>query len=207
MPETRLLVLRHFATKLNAGEGGAEKSRSWSHIGIDRKTAEPLADKAARVFDKHGVTSVTGSDLPRNTESMQLVASKMKEKPQIQGRREARTWNTGEAGKPEKEAREERKKFVRHPDEPMPGGESFNAFRNRTRPFLEGELAKQKANPGRQRAVVLHGHQAMDSENVLNDEPMKDEHWARLDEIKPGHMVWLVDDGKRARLEKLEGGK
>lgn len=198
-----ILVLRHFATPLNAGQGGAERSRSWSGVGIDRERAGPLADKAARIFDAHGVSEITGSDLPRAVQSMKLVASKMRERPKVAPSAQARTWNTGEAGKPEKDAREQRKKFVKHPDEPMPGGESFNDFRDRFRPFLEGQIAQARRNPEIKRAIVMHGHEVMDAENQLNGEPMKDEHWARLDQIKPGHAMELVDDGKRATLRQV----
>ena len=40
-----ILVLRHFPPPFNAGEGGQEKSRSWSRIGVDREAADPLADR------------------------------------------------------------------------------------------------------------------------------------------------------------------
>ncbi len=203
--EARLVVMRHFPTPYNKGGEGTERSRSWSRIGIDRETAEPLAEKAARIFDAHGVTHITSSDLPRAKQSMELVAGKMKERPEMKATAQARTWNTGAAGKPEKEAREQRKKYVKHPDEPMPGGESFNDQRNRLRPLIEKEFAEARRNPGAARAMVLHGHQVMDIENNLNGEPMKDEHWDRLDKMKPGDVMELVDDGKRVELRHISG--
>jgi broad specificity phosphatase PhoE len=199
-----ILIMRHFPTSLNAGEGRPEMSRSWSRKGIVRETAEPMAEKAARIFDRHGVTDIGGSDLPRAAQSAKLVAEKMKSRPVISSSSQARTWNTGQEGQPELKAREERKKFVKHPDEPMPGGESFNDFRDRVGPYLQRRFqqarALQKKDPKAKLADVLHGHEVMDAENVLNGEPMKDEHWARLDEIKPGHVMELRDDGKRVTM-------
>jgi broad specificity phosphatase PhoE len=201
-----ILVLRHFPTKYNSGEGGAERSRSWSDIGIDKKAAEPLADKAAKVFDAHGITHVTSSDLPRGKQSADLLASKMKQKPEVKSTYSARTWNTGEAGQPEKEAREKRKQYAKNPDEPMPGGESFNEFSDRLRGFLHTELAKAKAKPDEKRAVILHGHQVMHAEPGLAGEPNKESHWKALDEIKPGHILKLTDGPDGARMNKISGG-
>ena len=202
-----ILVLRHFPTRFNSGEGGAEKSRSWSDIGIDKKAAEPLADKAAKVFDAHGVTHVTSSDLARGKQSAQLLASKMKQKPEVRSTYSARTWNTGEAGQPEKEAREKRKLYAKNPDEPMPGGESFNEFRDRLTGFLHTELAKAKANPSEKRAVILHGHQVMDAEPGLAAKPNEEKHWKALDDVKPGHILRLTDGPGEAKMEKLSGGE
>ena len=200
MSDSSVLVLRHFPTPYNSGEGPAEKSRSWSKIGIDKKAAEPLADKAAKVFDQHGVSTITSSDLPRGTQSAKLLASKMKEKPEVWSTYSARTWNTGEAGQPEKEAREKRKEYAKHPEEPMPGGESFNDFRDRLVPFLHSELEKAKSKPNEKRAIILHGHQVMDAESGMAGEPNQESHWKALDEIKPGHLLELTQDGKMKKL-------
>lgn len=195
--------MRHLPTAYNSGEGGAEKSRSWSNISIDDKSSEPLANKAAKVFDSHGVSVITSSDLNRSKESAELVASKMEDKPELINSRGARTWNTGPAGKPERESREERKTYAQHPDEEMPGGESFNDFRARSSGFLSTELRKAAADPDKKRAIVLHGHQVMDAEAGLNDEPNEAKHWKMLDDIKPGQIMELTDGPNGAKLTRL----
>lgn len=200
---TSLLIMRHFPTSLNAGEGKPERSRSWSQKGIVRETAEPLAEKAARIFERHGVTEIGGSDLPRAAESARLVAEKMKQKPPVRLNASARTWKTGQEGQDEKKAREVRKKYVRHPDEPMPGGESFNDFRDRFGPYIRRRLMEARNNPNRKIAEVLHGHEVMDADHVLNDEDFPDEHWSRLDEIKPGHVMELRDDGHHVTMHPV----
>jgi broad specificity phosphatase PhoE len=205
--KTSILVLRHFPTPYNSGEGGAEKSRSWSNIGIDKKTAEPLADKAAKVFDAHGVSTITSSDLNRGKQSAQLLAEKMNTRPIVKSTYSARTWNTGEAGTPEKEAREERKKYAKNPDEEMPGGESFNTFRDRLTTFLTAELKKAEANPEEKRAIILHGHQVMDAEAGMQGRGNKESDWKALDEIKPGHILKLTDGPSGVKMEKLGEGE
>jgi broad specificity phosphatase PhoE len=198
-----ILIMRHFPTELNAGEGKPEMSRSWSRKGIVRESAEPLAEKAARIFDRHGVTEIGGSDLPRATESAKLVAEKMKNRPVVTSSAQARTWKTGQEGEPEKKAREIRKKYVRNPDEPMPGGEAFNGFRDRFGPYIRRRLNQAQADPEKKIAEVLHGHEVMDADHVLNKEDFPEEHWARLDEIKPGDVMELRDDGRRVTMHEV----
>ena len=198
-----LLIMRHFPTEYNAGNGKPELSRSWTRKGIERRTAEPLAKKAARIFDREGVTEIGGSDLPRAAESAHLVAGKMKSRPSVKLSSRARTWKTGQEGQDEKKAREVRKKYVRNPDEPMPDGESFNDFRDRFGPYIKRRLMDAANKKDGKIAEVLHGHEVMDADHVANDEPMKDEHWSRLDEIKPGQVVELRHEGGRVSMHPV----
>ena len=202
-----LAIARHFPTAFNAGEGGAEKSRSWSRIGVDKETAEPLADKAAKEFDKMGVKVITSSDLPRATQSVNMIADRMAERPQVIATARARTWNTGEGGKPEKEAREKRKAYMQEPDTPMPGGESANDFLQRFSSFLHSESHKAQQEPDKKRALVLHGHQAMTAEKTLNGGDIEDADWDKLDKIKPGDVMDLNVSHGGAKLSPVGGHK
>lgn len=202
-----ILIARHFPTEYNAGEGKPERSRSWTRKGIDRKAAEPMAEKAAKIFDSHNVVDIGGSDLPRAAQSARLIAEKMKQEPPVKLSAEARTWKTGQEGEDEKKAREVRKKYLRNPDEPMPGGESANHFIDRFAPYIHGrmEQARQmaKRDPKARLADVLHGHEVMMADHVLNGEEFPDKHWSRLDEIKPGQVVELREDGGRVSMHPV----
>ena len=162
-----------------------------------------MADKAAKEFDKLGVKVITSSDLPRGAQSAKMIADRMEERPQLIATSRARTWNTGEGGKPEKQSREDRKKYAQMPDVPMPGGESFDSFEGRFRDFIGNELKQAERDPGTQRAIVVHGHQMMHAEKVINGDPAEDKDFDKLDDLKPGHVAILSVENGHAKLSPV----
>lgn len=199
-----LLILRHFATPMNSGQSTVERSRGWSDVSIDKKEAEAPAGRAARLFDKEGVKTITSSDLPRGKQSADLVRSKMDDKPEVVTTGRARTWNTGQQGEVEKDAIEERKKYAKHPDEPMPEGESFNDFKNRYSAFMDNEIAQAEKHPDKQRAIIVHGHHSVATDAVMEERDLKASDWDRLQEIKPGDVARLSWDANGHKFEAVK---
>jgi broad specificity phosphatase PhoE len=197
------ILARHFSTALN--EHGI--SRAWLSTGIDKGAAEKLVPGVAAALKKYGVDSLVSSDLPRAEQSMKLIAREMGGDVETESTPRLRTWNTGDAGgKKESETLPLRQKYIRNPEIPMPGGESFgdDFIDGRYRPELQDILKRRKA--GEELAFIAHGHQMLAAPHILRDDDEVDaSKLPSLDEDYPPGSVWgFYIEGNKIRMERLD---
>jgi broad specificity phosphatase PhoE len=204
VPKPDLIVARHLPTTQN--ERGI--SRGWLSTGIDRKTAEPLAEKAAKALNAQGVDTLVSSDLPRAEQSTKLIAEKMGGDVRTSATSRLRTWNTGDdvAGKPEKETIPLRQKYLKNSEIEMPGGESWDEFMSRFGTELHA-IERRRAK-GENVALVGHGHHIMAVPELLGGQKVDPKKLATLDsDYEPGGVYGFHKEGNNVRVERLDKGE
>ena len=136
-----IYVVRHGATKFN-GEAGVsvDRERGWSDVPLTEDGREE-ARKAGASLKNKGITAIVSSDLVRAKETAKIIGGIIGIKPEFSFK--LRPWNLGDlTGKDMKEANPQIAAGTRSPDKPVPGGESFNAFKTRAFQGLDEAVMK-----------------------------------------------------------------
>jgi broad specificity phosphatase PhoE len=106
-------------------------------------------------------------------------------------------WSVGTfSGKPKnKENLDKLQKYIDHPGEVIPGGESLNCFRDRVRPIIEEALdtAEENTSPG---MIVVHSSIVHELGQMFNND-----HQAAL--IKPGGVAVVYVSNGMFRVEAI----
>lgn len=148
----QILLIRHGATRLNNDDTSVDRIRGWKDIPLSddgRKEAKRLGPIVA----KHDPDVLYASDLHRARETAAIICEHTSvkcEKPT----KDFRPWDVGEfAGQKSAEAAPKLCKYAEDkPDTPVPGGESFNSFRDRFFGGLRKALEKHDGLVG----IVSH---------------------------------------------------
>lgn len=144
-----VIFLRHGHTRLNSGrETSVDRIRGWVDVPLSAEGRQDAAN-LARFVDQTGIVAVVSSDLTRARETGLAVARRVGAK--FTATRAMRPWNLGDfQGQPSKDTAPQLKAYVtEHPDEAVPGGESFNEFKHR------GIAAIRKVLQGAKRQGVV----------------------------------------------------
>lgn len=150
---TLVHLIRHGATDMNNhSDDSQDRIRGWIDVPLNddgRKDAEKAAKKAG----KAGIKVLVSSDLSRAKETADIIGKAIGVTPITTPK--LRPWDLGKfAGTPSKEAFPKILPYVTDKqDDPVPGGESFNDFRDRAMQGLK--LAVDKA-AGKPVGVVTH---------------------------------------------------
>jgi broad specificity phosphatase PhoE len=150
---TSIYILRHGATKLNNQTDMSEdRIRGWTDVPL-ADSGRKEAQAAALKLKAKGVNAIVASDLSRARETAAIIGKILGVKPAVS--RGLRPWNLGTfAGTSTKQALPEIAAYVRDkPDEAVPEGESFNAFKERAFAGLADAI---EANPGKVLVIVTH---------------------------------------------------
>lgn len=128
-------LIRHGSTKLNSEKGG-DKIRGWADIPLDDRGREEAKKMGQKLCDaKRRPDILVSSDLSRARETAHII-SRACGIPVAGSTPVLRPWNLGHMqGKESAVVVPEIIKYIHSPDTPVPGGESFNQFKNR---FLSG---------------------------------------------------------------------
>jgi len=130
-----LIAVRHGDTKMNGGDG-KERSRGWLPVPLNAEGvahAAQTAQKLARVKDD--IQSVHTSDLVRAVQTAHEIGVTLGK--EIEPTPKLRDWNVGDyAGQEISKILPHTLKLIDNPDEPAPGGESYNDYMDRAIPFL-----------------------------------------------------------------------
>lgn len=147
--KTKVILIRHGTTGLNS-DG---KLRGWKDIPLNRK-GETEVKALGKDLKKHKIDVIVTSDLVRAKQTALSVAEHAKI-PQISINHNFRPWHLGDlAGKDVKETLPTLEHHAGNiPDQPIPGGESFNNFKNR---FLSAIKDIHSKHAGKTIAVVAH---------------------------------------------------
>lgn len=148
----KLYVIRHGATALNAQNGSIDKIRGWSNVPLSPE-GKRQAIKLGGKLSGSGIDVIYHSPLDRATDTAREVAkntgAKMIPVEQL------KPWDVGElTGQESRDAHPILKEHATEKaDQPLPGGESFNSFKNRTFDGLKQILSQ---SDGEMPAIVTH---------------------------------------------------
>lgn len=149
----RVYLVRHGATKLNnTTDTSQDRIRGWTDVPLTDEGRRE-AESAAADLQGKGIGYIATSDLSRARETAEIIGKKLGLRPvSFQG---LRPWDLGEfSGKSTKEVLPKIADYVqKHPEEPVPGGESFDSFKDRAFAGLQEALAAAK---GRPLAIITH---------------------------------------------------
>jgi broad specificity phosphatase PhoE len=150
---TLVYLVRHGATQLNnTTDTSQDRIRGWTDVPLTDEGREEAAKAASALQDKD-IGYIATSDLSRAQETADIIGKALGIEPQpMMG---LRPWNLGEfSGKSTKEVLPKLAEYVqKRPGEPVPGGESFNAFKARA---FEGIAEALEAAGSKQLALITH---------------------------------------------------
>ena len=151
-PMREIQVIRHGATQLNNDDVSVDRVRGWKDIPLSTD-GKAEAQKLAKKIADDPPDAILTSDLKRAHDTAKIVSDHIGV-PIVDVTQAFRPWNVGNmAGKTSKEAIPVLADYAENkPDEPIPGGESFNTFKQR---FLGGLGDALSNYPGRL-AIVTH---------------------------------------------------
>jgi broad specificity phosphatase PhoE len=147
--ETReILLIRHGNTSLNSNDLSIDRIRAWKDPPLSAegvKEAERLGDKIKR----NPPDVLVSSDLKRACQTAQIISARTGA-PIVETTKSLRPWDLGDfAGRLSKDVMPAILTFARdRPNEPVPGGESFETFRRRLVGGLKEILARYQGYVG-----------------------------------------------------------
>jgi broad specificity phosphatase PhoE len=158
-----VILVRHGPTDLNAGNGKQDEAlRGWLDVPLNARGREDAA-KAAAHFNENSADGLYSSDLSRAHDTAKAIHKTTKLPISVDSA--FRPWDAGDmAGKKIKEILPQMHHLIDHPDEPAPGGESFNDFLERYTPAIK-PLVEAKGNY----IVVAHARNAMVLEGMAKN--------------------------------------
>jgi broad specificity phosphatase PhoE len=135
-----LVYMRHGATSLNKG-GDQERLRGWLPVPLSPQGVQQMQYAGKRLAQNIGTPdSARASDLNRTMQSAGIVGQSLG--INISPDSNVRDWNTGKlAGQKVTDMLPEMKRLIENPDEPAPGGESINSYRQRFEPLMRQLVA------------------------------------------------------------------
>ena len=99
-------------------------------------TPKGEADARKLALNTHEATSIDTSPMARAVDTARQIADQADQHPEPAANPALAPWNLGEfAGRRQSEVKDQIDYYISHPDEVVPGGESFNTFRER---FVRG---------------------------------------------------------------------
>lgn len=140
---------RHGETTLNK----EHKLRGWEDVNLDSNGKEQ-AEKMGNELQGQKISKIYSSDLKRAKETSDIISKKI-DAPVVEVSKDLRPWNLGNLnGASISETLASLHTYIEKlPNKALPGGESFNDFKNR---FLPKLIDIIKDNQGKNVAVVAH---------------------------------------------------
>jgi broad specificity phosphatase PhoE len=145
-------ITRHGATSMNNNDVSVDRIRGWKDVELSPEGREEATRLGVNMRGSD-ITHLVSSDLARAHETAKRI-SQLTNIPLVHVSDSFRPWNVGDlTGKKSIEACPILARYVQeNPDKPVPGGESFNAFKER---FFTG-LTSILAQPGIPGLVTHH---------------------------------------------------
>lgn len=170
-PDARLYLVRHGDTDLNSGSADVERFRAWGNPPLNEKGFNSAHEAGEFLADK-GISHIFHTDLTRGFQTAEVLkAHTGAETTPVHG---LRPWNLGDlTGQPvEPNLKTVQEYQTKKPDEPLPGGESFNSFKDRWHSTLHmlTSFAQEHQKPI---AVVTHTRNLNELKAQVQGHPMK----------------------------------
>ena len=198
-----LYVVSHAKTRYN--DPGADKDRvqGWLNVPIDSQGRREAA-MLGKFFKGKAVDKLHTSDLARADQTADIVG-RLIDVPVTSARR-YRPWNLGTyAGHSSEEVIPKLKPYMTsRASDPVDGGESFNAFRDRFIPAFEALL--KKAEAGKTVVLVTHSRDIELIQGWLggrNYRSKVDPREITADTVKPA-TVFMIAEGKQGKFQVKE---
>lgn len=158
-------LVRHGSTDWNSDEGGGEKFRGTSSIDLNSEGVQEAKD-AAQLLKSTGVTVVYSDNIVRTKHTGQIIADALGAQHIVDEK--MRQWELGElTGKPVEANLSMIKSYSEQtPDKPLPGGESFNQWRESYLTALDKILATA-VKDNQPFAIIVH---TIDSQLIRGSE-------------------------------------
>lgn len=142
--EATVYLMRHGKTALDVAQN---RSDGWLDFPLTDEGREGIIP-AQQLLKGVPLVAIYTPDLKRTRETAEIVASGTLSNPKVKVEDDLRTWNLGAlAGTKKKYGRPEVTRLKNNPDEPAPGGESYNSFRSRFLPVFQQTVKKLKGKP------------------------------------------------------------
>jgi broad specificity phosphatase PhoE len=153
-PGVEIWIARHGCTELNASgsEGSEDRLRGWSDVPMTEEGKQQV-EQLAHELTHSGIEILFSSDFERAADTAKAIAATTG--AQVVISEDMRPWNVGDlTGTSSVKAIPQLQEYAREkPDEPIPGGESFNTFKQRVFEGLEQAL---ELAGGRCLSLVTH---------------------------------------------------
>lgn len=150
--QATIYVMRHGRTVLDV----THRSDGFLDFPLSDDGRMSLID-AQQYLKRVPLAAIYEPGLRRTAETAHIVKSGTLTDPPVHTVPEAKTWNLGLlAGTQKRYGRPEVQKLISQPDQPAPGGESFNDFQGRFLPWFQG-IAKQVLKSGKPVLIVCSG--------------------------------------------------
>lgn len=162
----RMYIIRHGDTDSNSGASGGEKFRGWANIPLNSDGIE-AAHTAGTKLSSSGVSQVFSSDLNRAQHTASIISQYTS--AEVIPTYGARPWNIGNfSGQPVEGNEEMFNHYHNSPNEPTPGGESYNTFYSRWKTTLH-HLMHHTASSGTPLALVTHSRNVNALKSILTN--------------------------------------
>jgi len=152
-PTARIYLVRHGDTNQNSGSGGEERFRAWGDPPLNEK-GMAVAHRAGQFLANKNIAHIFASDLGRTEHTAQIISQYTG--ADVTPVRGLRPWNLGDfTGQPVEPNKSTVEEYQKHPNEPLPGGESYNSFLNRWKQAFQ-QAVHTSHKLGRPIALVTH---------------------------------------------------
>lgn len=150
--EREVYIIRHGATAMNSESGGPDRIRSWRNLPLSPEGHREI-HKLGQELANHGIATCVSSDLQRARETAQAVAKTNHAEVILNS--DLRPWDLGEfTGQESRVVTPEIIKFAQQkPERKIPGGESFDEFKERA---FKGVREACDDYPVQYLAIVTH---------------------------------------------------
>ena len=194
-----ILFLRHAPTAYDTG--GVHRINGWRQTPPTAEGKSALDDQADRIADlekQFGITihPIVTSDLRRAADSAKVLGKALGQ--EVYPTAALRPWQVGDyEGKPSADAKPDLQYFAQHPNEQVPGGESYNTFLGRFLPFISEYYHRE--DPSQVPLLVTHGRNILTAGDWVHagahglDAPAN--HVNKMDHVADGGMA-LAHDGR-----------
>ena len=146
-PKTSVMLIRHGDTD----ENDKHQIRGWSDPPLNEQGKKDAKDAAAKLKGSK-LDAIYTSDLSRASDTADAISKATGAK--VTKMKELRPWDVGKyTGHDSDDVLHLIGKYITTPDKPIPGGESFNQFRNRALGAIQSIVSKSN---GKSVAVVSH---------------------------------------------------
>lgn len=203
MTEREIYLIRHGATALNGESGGTDRIRGWKNVPLSAKGREEVKELAGKLKNS-GLEVLVSSPLERAHDTANAIAKTTGAHVLLSAK--LKPWDVGEfTGHESSVIHPKLVEFaVKKPEKKIPGGESFDEFKDRIFSGLREHLHK---HDGAELGLVTH-HRVERLINAWIKEGQKPDGLVDLDVMfkkgeKPAHAIKLKIDTKALKEMRL----